>query len=101
MTHRTCQKQSGNFSLRFLLSLVPEPGELYHKSSAEYAQDAVGCVCKSSTYLTSTLGIREEDIHQGRVQKLITHPPKNGAYTELFAGLHPSFTKTDNGGWGE
>ncbi|KAH8597150.1 short-chain dehydrogenase [Bisporella sp. PMI_857] len=31
--------------------------------------------------------------------KLITHHPKNGAYTELFAGLHPSITEKDNGGW--
>ncbi|KAH7127746.1 hypothetical protein B0J13DRAFT_564463 [Dactylonectria estremocensis] len=31
--------------------------------------------------------------------KLIAHPPKNGAYTELFAGLHPSITEKDNGSW--
>ncbi|KAH7176740.1 short-chain dehydrogenase [Dactylonectria macrodidyma] len=31
--------------------------------------------------------------------RLIAHPPRNGAYTELFAGLHPSITEKDNGGW--
>ncbi|KAB8205701.1 hypothetical protein BDV34DRAFT_96406 [Aspergillus parasiticus] len=31
--------------------------------------------------------------------KLISHPPINGAYTELFAGLHPSITEENNGGW--
>ncbi|KAM0321572.1 hypothetical protein ACHAQA_010062 [Verticillium albo-atrum] len=31
--------------------------------------------------------------------KLISHPPRNGAYTELFAALHPSITEEDNGGW--
>jgi len=32
------------------------------------------------------------------VQKLTTSHPKNGAYTELFAGVSPTITK-DNGGW--
>ncbi|KAI8231316.1 Riboflavin kinase [Colletotrichum sp. SAR 10_86] len=31
--------------------------------------------------------------------KLISHPPKNGAYTELFAGLDQSITSEDNGSW--
>ncbi|KAH8676576.1 short-chain dehydrogenase [Tricladium varicosporioides] len=31
--------------------------------------------------------------------KFIAHHPKNGAYTELFAGLHSSITEEDNGGW--
>ncbi|KAM5349561.1 hypothetical protein ACJ41O_006066 [Fusarium nematophilum] len=31
--------------------------------------------------------------------KLISHPPKNGAYTELFAGLDASITIADTGGW--
>ncbi|CCF45044.1 short-chain dehydrogenase [Colletotrichum higginsianum] len=31
--------------------------------------------------------------------KLISHPPKNGAYTQLFAGLDRSVTSEDNGGW--
>lgn len=35
------------------------------------------------------------------VQKLISHAPINGAYTELFAGLHSSITQENNGGWGK
>ncbi|QRD91096.1 short-chain dehydrogenase [Aspergillus flavus] len=31
--------------------------------------------------------------------KLISHPPINGAYAEHFAGLHPSITEENNGGW--
>ncbi|GKT76811.1 short-chain dehydrogenase [Colletotrichum tofieldiae] len=31
--------------------------------------------------------------------KLISHPPKKGAYTQLFAGLDSSITEDDNGGW--
>ncbi|KAE8324091.1 hypothetical protein BDV39DRAFT_208280 [Aspergillus sergii] len=31
--------------------------------------------------------------------KLISHPPNNGVYTELFAGLHPSIMEENNGGW--
>lgn len=33
------------------------------------------------------------------MQKLISHPPKNGAYTELFAAFSPTLTEKDNGGW--
>ncbi|KFZ24489.1 hypothetical protein V502_01024 [Pseudogymnoascus sp. VKM F-4520 (FW-2644)] len=33
------------------------------------------------------------------VQNLITYPPINGAYTELFAGLDKSITQRNNGGW--
>lgn len=32
---------------------------------------------------------------------MISHDPINGAYTELFAGLHPSITEKNNGGWGK
>ena len=35
----------------------------------------------------------------GMSQRLITHHPKNGAYTELFAGLSPTITEQNNGGW--
>ncbi|KAL2858456.1 hypothetical protein BJY01DRAFT_150 [Aspergillus pseudoustus] len=31
--------------------------------------------------------------------RLISHEPIHGAYTELFAGLHPSITEKNNGGW--
>lgn len=31
--------------------------------------------------------------------KFLTYPPKNGAYTELFAGLDQSITEANNGGW--
>jgi hypothetical protein len=31
--------------------------------------------------------------------KLIASEAKKGAYTELFAGLDPSITDTNNGGW--
>ncbi|KAK9373440.1 uncharacterized protein V1513DRAFT_432845 [Lipomyces chichibuensis] len=31
--------------------------------------------------------------------RMISNHPKNGAYTQLFAGLHPSITEKDNGGW--
>jgi hypothetical protein len=34
------------------------------------------------------------------MQKLVAQDPKNGAYTELFAGLDESITQKDNGGWG-
>lgn len=27
------------------------------------------------------------------------YPPKNGAYTELFAGLSDTIDEKDNGGW--
>ncbi|KAK9318740.1 hypothetical protein V1517DRAFT_267436, partial [Lipomyces orientalis] len=33
--------------------------------------------------------------------RLISHDPINGAYTELFAGLHPAITQENNGGWGK
>ncbi|UKZ80011.1 hypothetical protein TrVFT333_007775 [Trichoderma virens FT-333] len=33
------------------------------------------------------------------VFKMIASEPINGAYTELFAGLSPSITETNNGGW--
>ncbi|KXH32725.1 short-chain dehydrogenase [Colletotrichum salicis] len=33
-------------------------------------------------------------------KKLISHPPKKGAYTELFAGLDQSITMEYSGGWG-
>lgn len=36
-----------------------------------------------------------------RIQKLISSEPKNGAYTELFAGLSDTITEDNNGGWGE
>jgi hypothetical protein len=35
------------------------------------------------------------------LQRLVTHDPVNGAYTQLFAGLHPSITMANSGGWGE
>ncbi|KAH7155834.1 hypothetical protein B0J13DRAFT_497062 [Dactylonectria estremocensis] len=31
--------------------------------------------------------------------KLISHPPKNGAYTQLFASHSPTITENDNGCW--
>ncbi|KAL2814129.1 short-chain dehydrogenase [Aspergillus granulosus] len=31
--------------------------------------------------------------------KLVAQDPKNGAYSELFAGLDESITQADNGGW--
>ncbi|CEJ62748.1 hypothetical protein PMG11_11239 [Penicillium brasilianum] len=31
--------------------------------------------------------------------KMVAQDPKNGAYTELFAGLDESITRKDNGGW--
>ncbi|PCG95161.1 Short-chain dehydrogenase/reductase SDR [Penicillium occitanis (nom. inval.)] len=31
--------------------------------------------------------------------KLVAQDPRNGAYTELFAGLDESITQKDNGGW--
>jgi len=31
--------------------------------------------------------------------RLIAHDPVNGAYTQLFAGLHPSITTANSGGW--
>jgi hypothetical protein len=34
-------------------------------------------------------------------QKLVASHPKNGAYTELFAGLDVSITEANNGGWGK
>jgi retinol dehydrogenase-12 len=33
--------------------------------------------------------------------KVITYPPVNGAYTELFAGLSPEATIEKSGDWGE
>jgi hypothetical protein len=32
---------------------------------------------------------------------MIAHPPINGAYTQLYAGLDKSITRADNGGWSE
>ena len=34
-------------------------------------------------------------------QKMLASDPKNGAYTELFAGLSTTIKEKDNGGWGE
>ncbi|KAK3354089.1 hypothetical protein B0T25DRAFT_225420 [Lasiosphaeria hispida] len=31
--------------------------------------------------------------------KFVSSEPKNGAYTELFAGLSPTISEKDNGGW--
>lgn len=33
------------------------------------------------------------------LRTFVLHPPKNGAYTELFAGLSPSVTMDQSGGW--
>ncbi|KAM5354092.1 hypothetical protein ACJ41O_000742 [Fusarium nematophilum] len=33
------------------------------------------------------------------IVKYIAHEPKNGAYTQLFAGLSPAITEKHNGGW--
>lgn len=30
---------------------------------------------------------------------MLSSEPKNGAYTELFAGLSPEITENNNGGW--
>ena len=35
------------------------------------------------------------------MQKLISHYPKNGAYTQLFASHSPSITEKHNGSWGK
>jgi hypothetical protein len=32
-------------------------------------------------------------------QRLVTKDPRFGAYTELFAGLHPGIKEEHNGGW--
>ncbi|GKT66267.1 short-chain dehydrogenase [Colletotrichum tofieldiae] len=37
--------------------------------------------------------------YQKAVARMIARDPKNGAYTELFAGLSPTITETNNGGW--
>ncbi|KAL9609597.1 MAG: hypothetical protein Q9167_005640 [Letrouitia subvulpina] len=36
---------------------------------------------------------------QGRILSLFLHPPINGAYTELFAGLSPDVTVEKSGAW--
>jgi hypothetical protein len=36
-----------------------------------------------------------------RLQNFIASEAINGAYTELFAGLDPSITEANNGGWGK
>ncbi|KAM5344639.1 hypothetical protein ACJ41O_013174 [Fusarium nematophilum] len=38
---------------------------------------------------------------QAKLVRLMAHEPRFGAYTELFAGLHPDIKEKNNGGWGK
>ncbi|KAI3532912.1 short-chain dehydrogenase [Colletotrichum filicis] len=42
---------------------------------------------------------RTMPLWQRIIVKFLAHKPINGAYTELFAGLSPTITEKNNGGW--
>ncbi|KAK1656469.1 short-chain dehydrogenase [Colletotrichum phormii] len=91
----------------------------YHKEEgiwSKYSRSKAGNVLQAAEYArrVKTSGIISLSLNPGnfvtnlqqnmpKVQlaafKLISHPPKNGAYTELFAGLDQSITMEYSGGW--
>ncbi|USP80366.1 Putative Short-chain dehydrogenase [Curvularia clavata] len=68
----------------------------YHREEgiwSKYSRRKAGNVIHSSEFARRTQGSGIVSI------KLMASHPNNGAYTELFAGLSPTITEKDNGGW--
>ena len=64
------------------------------------ADGVVSIPCKPG-HLRSDLYRDSGILFKAVLNSLITYPPINGAYTEIFAGLSPTITIQETGDWGE
>ena len=66
-----------------------------------YRADGVVSVPCNPGHLRSDLYRDSGTLFKTVLNTLVTYPPINGAYTEIFAGLSPTITMKETGGWGE
>lgn len=66
-----------------------------------YHADGVVSIPCNPGHLRSDLYRDSGTLFKTVLNTLITYPPINGAYTEIFAGLSPTITMKETGDWGE
>ena len=66
-----------------------------------YRADGVVSIPCNPGHLRSDLYRDSGTLFKTVLNTLVTYPPINGAYTEIFAGLSPTITIKETGDWGE
>lgn len=82
---------------------VSKAGNYLHGAefARRYREDGVVSISLNPGNLDSDLWRGYPGWVQAAIRFMVLHPPINGAYTELFAGLSNEVTLEQSGGWGE